>query len=125
MYTIYRYENCNGEGPYVSYKNFQVAEQAALDDRLSTHLTPEHPVPYSEVLPGLLEMPEFVSGEHQCAFPTIEAIFRWFDVDERRLLSACGFMLKKYTVSHRVVSRSGKQCCYEPKDVIEVTVLFN
>lgn len=125
MYTIYRYENCNGEGPYVSYKNSQVAEEVALHDRLCRHYAPQHPAPQSEFRPGVLEMPEFVSGQHQCAFPTIEAIFDWFDVDERRLLSACGFMLKKYTVSHRVVSRSCKQCCYEPKDVIEVTVLVN
>lgn len=114
MYTVYRFENDEGHGPYTGN-----GRSKFLKDCLKAHNGKSHPGAMSDM--GF----SFVWDTRLCACESPDKLYEWFGkFHMRREISACGFKLIKYVVKELTYSKSGKQCAFEKEDVISRTILF-
>lgn len=104
--TVYRLEREDGSGVYMS-GDFYVT-----GDNCSTW---ERPAPAVEdwPFPGHRIYELMSSCEYKFAFPTLEALLKWFSAEDVKKLAAIGCHLYEYEVYEHHTPRSGKQCLFK------------
>lgn len=114
MYTIYRIENSEGNGPYRSYHSHRL------------NLLIEHSVPLThpnnrDDLSGKMLLNQQIKKLY-CACPSKQLLYKWFYGWITKLKKE-NFFVVKITVSNYIMGNSGRQCFFKQEDVISKEII--
>lgn len=116
--TIYRWEDKNGEGPYMN-------SDGEINDKLydlgffnMEHTAPKRPSLRQEGI-DILSLPFYSSRRY--GFYSREQEQDWFYSDERETLKQCGFSLVTYLVPSEYVIKGQKQCVFDCSAAIVIS----
>lgn len=113
MYTIYRIENPDGEGPYNEYHYYCYCLRIA-------HNNDNYPS-FTEDLEGKEIAPEEFELLY-CACPSKQLLYKWFYGWITKLRKE-NFFVVKITVSNYIMGNSGKQCFFKQENVISKEII--
>lgn len=122
MYTVYRYEDSTGVGPYATdiekYDDLSAticrAHQAEKDkDGL---LIENHPCIRRDLIGRMIQDDDF------CACPDLETLYKWFNGFNRKLVMD-GFVIKEIVVNKVTETESKKQLTFKKNDIVSEKIL--